>query len=173
MRHALACGMALVGFAAGAGAQDEPVVLKRADIEKLVGIWQLKADAKEGWRGTVRVTVSLFPADGKDADFARLLYDFNLADGGNRYEASNVPAGGVAAGALRRGKTDLLVTHKDFGRSRPFKLDAAEGVSAPFELKGDTLTLDLSKSGRAFLPGVIAKLQIDWAKSTWERVKEK
>jgi hypothetical protein len=173
MRHALVCGMALVGFVAGAGAQDEPVVLKRADLEKLAGTWQLKADAKEGWRGTVRVTVSLFPADGKAADFARLLYDFDLANGGNKYEASNYPAGGVAAGALRRGKTDLLVTYKDFGRRPPFKLDPADGVSAPFELKGDTLSLDMSKSGKAFLPGSLAKLQIDWAKSTWERVKAK
>ncbi len=76
MRHALVCGMALVGVVAGAGAQDEPVVLKRADLEKLVGTWRLTADPKEGWRGTARVTVGLYPADGKAADFARLLYDF-------------------------------------------------------------------------------------------------
>lgn len=172
MRHALVCGMALVGFGAGAGAQDEPVVLKRADLEKLVGPWQLKADPKDGWRGTVVLTVDLYKAGGSTPDFARLFYDFDLVDGGGRVKATNAPAGGLSVAAVRRGKTDLLVTHKDFGRPAPFKVVPAEGVSAPFELKGDTLTLDLSKSRKAFVPGTVGEMQIDWAKSTWARVKE-
>jgi hypothetical protein len=165
--------MALVGVVAGAGSRDEPVVLKRADLERLVGTWRLTADPKEGWRGTARVTVGLYPADGKAADFARLLYDFDLADGDNKLKVSNAPSGGVVFGVVRRGTADLLVTHKDFGRRPPFKLDPAEGVSAPFGLKGDTLTLDLSKSRKAFVPGSLGQMQIDWAKTTWERVPEK
>ena len=36
-----------------------------------------------------------------------------------------------------------------------------------------TLTLDLSKSRKAFVPGSLGQMQIDWAKTTWERVPEK
>lgn len=172
MRHALVCGTALLGFVAGAGAQDEPVVLKRADLEKLAGTWRLKADPKEGWRGTAKLTVRLHPADGKAADFARLLYDYDLTDGTDKLKVSNAPSGGVSVAAVRRGKTDLLVTHK-FGQPAPFKATPADALTAPFEVKGDTLTLDLSKSGKAFLPGTLREVRIDWAKSTWERVKEK
>jgi hypothetical protein len=36
-------------------------VLKRADLEKLEGVWELKAGPKEGWKGTVRATIFLYP----------------------------------------------------------------------------------------------------------------
>ena len=51
-------------------------------------------------------------------------------------------------------------------------MKAKDGFIAPFEVKGDKLTLDLSKSLNAFVPGTARELKIDWSKTTWEKVKK-
>lgn len=172
MRLAFVGGLVLVVGLGGAGARDAPVVLKRADLEKLEGTWLLKNQPTEGWKGTVRATIRLNKADGSNADFARILYDYDLANGDQKFGVSNAPAGGVAVALVRLGKAEVLVAPKDFGRPAPFKVVPADDLSAPVELKGDTLTLDLSKSRTAFVTGTLRELKIDWAKTTWERAKK-
>lgn len=153
-------------------AADESTALKRADLENLVGVWELKADPKEGWKGTVRATFTLYKADGKAADFGRILYDYDLADGTNKIAFANAPSGGISFAGVKRGKTTMLVTSTMFARPAPFMIDPMANLAAPFELKEDTLILDLSKSHKAFVPSSVSKMQIDWSKSTWVKVKK-
>ncbi|MBY0526292.1 MAG: hypothetical protein K2R98_23060 [Gemmataceae bacterium] len=158
-------------LAGAARADDEPTTLKRSQLEKLEGGWQLKADPKEGWKGTVRATITMYQADGKAADFGRILYDFDLTDGLNKSKVANAPRGGVSFAGVQQGKSMLLVTSKQ-GQFAPFKVEVAEDASAMFEVKDDKLTLDLSKSLKAFVPGTVREMKIDWSKTTWEKVKK-
>lgn len=153
-------------------ADDEPTALKRADLEKLEGVWELKADPKEGYKGTVRATITLYKADGKAADFGRILYDFDLTDGSDKLAFANAPSGGISFTGVKRGKTTALVTSTMFARPAPFKVEPTDNLSAPFEVKDDKLTLDLSKSLKAFVPSSVSKMKIDWSKATWEKVKK-
>ena len=158
---------------AGDDKRKAPTVLKRADLEKLEGVWELKADPKEGWKGTVRATITMFKADGKAADFGRIQYDFDLADGAKKLKVANAPSGGISFAGVKRGKTMALVTSQQFVRSAaPFKVEATDALSAPFEVKDDKLTLDLSNSLKAFVPGSVGEMKIDWSKATWEKVKK-
>lgn len=129
---------------------------------------ELKADPKDGGKGTVRATIKLYKADGKTDDFGRILYDYT-ADG---FKVTNAPAGGISFAGVRRGKTTSLVTSETFARPAPFKVEPAENLSAPFEVKDDVLTLDLSKSLKAFVPGTAARMKVDWGRATWEKVKK-
>jgi hypothetical protein len=153
-------------------AGDEPIALTRAELEKLEGVWVLKAEPKEGWKGTVRATITLYPVDGKAADFGRIYYDCDLADGSNKLKIANAPSGGISFAGVKRGKTMALVTSKTFARAAPFKVESADSLSAPFEIKDDKLTLDLSKSLKAFVPGTASEMKIDWSKATWEKIKK-
>ena len=152
-------------------ADDEPTALKRADLEKLEGVWELKADPKEGWKGTVRATITMYKVDGKTPDFGWILYDFDLTNGSNKRKVSNAPGGGISFAGVRRGKTTLLVSLGQFAQP-PFKVDVKDELSAAFEVKDDKLTLDLSKSLKAFAPGTVQEMKIDWGKATWEKVKK-
>jgi hypothetical protein len=149
---------------------EEPTILKRADLEKLEGVWALKADPKEGWKGTVRATITIYK-DRDATDFGYILYDFDLADGANTIQVTNDPIGGISFAGVKRGKTKALVTSKRFARPAPFKVDVKDELSAAFEVKDEMLTLDLSKSLKAFVPDTVREMKIDWSKAVWEKVK--
>jgi hypothetical protein len=153
-------------------AEDVPVVLKRAALEPLEGVWELKAVPSGGYRGTVRATVTLYRADGAASNFGRLVYDFDLADETSQIQGDGVPKGGVSFGVVKRGASTALVTSQKFSQPAPFEVVATVALVAPFDVKGDELTLDVSKSLKAFVPGFITPLQIDWGKTKWERVKK-
>lgn len=149
-------------------ADEEPTALKRADLEQLEGQWELKVDPKVGLNSTVRVTIKLHKSDGNAADFGRIFYDYS-ADG---YKVSNAPVGGISFAGVKRGKTTAIVTSTMFGRQAPFKVEPTEDLSAPFEIKDDVLTLDLSKSQKAFVPKSLNKMKLEWGKTNWEKVKK-
>ncbi len=160
-----------IGTVNGGDKKEKLTILKRADLQKLEGMWELKAEPKEGWKGRVRATIKLYPAGGEAADFGNILFDFDLTNGKSKLKVSNAPAGGIDFTAVKRGDTQALVTDKN-GDSPPFKVKATDGLIAPFEVKGDKLTLDLSKSLKAFVPGTARELKIDWSKTTWAKVKK-
>jgi hypothetical protein len=167
----IACAMG--GSTAGDDKGDPPVVLKRADLTALEGVWELKASPKDGWTGTVRATIALYEAGSKaTADFGNILYDYDLTKGKDRIRVTNDPTGGVSFAGVRRGKVQALVTSKKFARPAPFKVEPADDLTAPFALASDKLTLDLSKGLQAFLPDTLREMKIVWGKSTWEKVKE-
>ena len=110
MRFAIAGVVFLAACAADTITADddkggEIIVLKWAELEKVEGTWELKADPKEGWKGTVRATIKLYPAGGKAADFGNILFDFDLTNGKNKLKVSNAPGGGIEFAAIKRGDT--------------------------------------------------------------------
>lgn len=101
-----------------------------------------------------------------------MLFDYELTKGNDKFTVSNDPTGGISFAGVRRGNAEALVTAKRFARPAPFQVTATDELTAPFELKGDKLTLDLSKSLKASVPEQVREMKIDWSKMTWERVKK-
>src|SRR4051795_1515649 len=100
MRHLTLCGLLAIGCVlASVRADDKPkadefTLLKRADLEKLEGVWEIKVDTK-GWKGTIQATITLNSADSKKPDFGRILYDYDLGNGRVALKRQYVPRGGV------------------------------------------------------------------------------
>jgi hypothetical protein len=65
-------------------------------------------------------------ADSKQADFGRILFDFDLVNGVNMIKVSNAPQGGIRFAGVRQDNAERLVTSKDFARSAPFKVMNAD-----------------------------------------------
>jgi hypothetical protein len=153
---------------------DVAIPLKRADLEKLEGIWVLQADPKEGFKGKVSIEIDLHEAEGKQKDFGLFRYSYELVDGKKESSLTNAPVFGVQFGGVKQGKSQFLVsTTKPFleGGRPPFELDPTKQPSAEFTLDGDKLTLDFSKNLEVFVPNRAKEMKIDWSKSTWIKAK--
>jgi hypothetical protein len=153
---------------------DVAIPLKRADLEKLEGIWVLQADPKEGFKGKVSIEIDLHEAEGKQKDFGLFRYSYELVDGKKESSLTNAPVFGVQFGGVKQGKSQFLVsTTKPFleGGSPPFELDPTKQPSAEFTLDGDKLTLDFSKNLEVFVPNRAKEMKIDWSKTTWIKAK--
>jgi hypothetical protein len=148
--------VACLAVGVGAEAQKKKgqdfTVLKRPDLEKLAGVWEMKVDTKKGWKGTVRATITLFPAGSKEENFALILYDYDLVRDKDKSSIRNAPLGGIAFAVMRRGQMLLLVTaeRKGIGPTVPFKVVLKEELSAPITVTKDKLEIDVSKSAKHF-----------------------
>jgi hypothetical protein len=155
------------------GPQDKPgeaVRLKRADLAKLEGDWELKVDTKKGWKGSIRANFVVYPEDSREAGFGRILYHFDLIHGDNKLKVQNSPIGGVPFAGVKRDGKLLLVTDAD-RRPAPFKVKVVEELSAPFSVADDRLTLDVSKSLKAFC-ATFTDVDLDWGKLVLVKMKK-
>jgi hypothetical protein len=154
------CGVALLvigAFLANAGEAQQAkakdfTVLMRADLVKLVGVWEMKVQTKKGWKGIVRATITLYPAGSKEKDFGRILYDYDLARGKDKMSIQNAPLGGIAFAGVKQGNRLLLVTaeREGLGPTVPFKVDPKPDLSAPLTLTDGKLVLDVTRSVKPF-----------------------
>jgi hypothetical protein len=161
-----------------ARADDKPkdagfTVLTRADLKKFEGVWLMKVQTKQGWKGTIRATITLYPAGSKEKDFGRILYDYDLARGQEKKSIRNAPIGGIGFAGVTRGKKMLLVTseREGFGPTVPFKVDPKDVLSAPVTLAGGKLRLDVSKSQKHFcFP--LSGFDLEWGRLEFTKGKK-
>ena len=151
---------------------EEPTRLKRADLEKLEGTWELKAEPKEGWKGTV--PHDHFPLFGRQQAGRFRENPLRLRSGRRQEQDQSGQCSDRRDSVCRRQarKSRGIGCFEGFRAAPPFKVEPTDELSTTFEVIDGKLSLDLSKSRKAFLPGSVSEIQIDWSKAIWEKVKK-
>ena len=178
LSRVLCCLLSITCLAAvGANAQQKAADfsrLKRSDLEKLAGVWEMKVDSKKGWTGTLRATITLYAADSEQKDFALIRYDYDLVRDKDKLSIRNAPGGGIALAGVKRGEKLSLVTavREGFVPDVPFEVKPTEELSAPFTVTGDALKLNVSKGVKHFcFP--FADVDLEWGQLQFMKTKKK
>ena len=142
--------------------------LTYAELSKLDGTWEMKVDAKSGWKGVVTLYIMVQGPGGKMDRFCYMIYDATMDRNNERLFSKNAFGKGVTFAGVKQGQQFALVAPANPGRG-PFEIKTSPELIAPYKLDGKKLTIDMSKSAKSFLPKRLAELEIDWSKTEWTR----
>jgi hypothetical protein len=158
--------------------KDAPFQLLRfGDLGKLNGSWEMKVDLPSGWQGTIDLFIQVNGPGGKLDGACGLRYSATLMDQqGQRIQLINALAPGqIVTAGIKQGNVVALVSRgKEKKGDLPglTDIDPRPELTTPFQLDGDKLTLDMSKSKNRFLPTKLAALDLDFAKLLFTRSKK-
>lgn len=152
-------------------------LLRFGDLQKLNGSWELKVDLPSGWQGTIDLFIQVNGPGGKLDGACGLRYNAALMDQkGQRIQLINALAPGqIVAAGIKQGDVVAMVSRgKEKKGDLPglTDIDPRPELTTPFQLDGDKLTLDMSKSKNRFLPTKLAALDLDFAKLQFTRSKK-
>lgn len=178
MRAVAFCVYLLVAWPALPAGADEKLSakdfkrLRRVELQKLEGTWEVPINTKSGWKGTLRVRIKLYDAKGKNADFGNALYDLDIRRGEEYTKVTNAPTGGIDFAGLSDGKKTWLVASQLYNRTIP-AFEYRRDRMLSFRVEGDRMIWNVSASSKAFFTRGIEDLKLDWANLEWKRVKGK
>lgn len=152
-------------------------LLRFGDLEKLNGSWEMKVDLPSGWQGTIDLFILVQGPGGSLDGSCGLRYSAALMDKkGERIQLINAFAPGqIVTAGIRQGKVVALASRgkeKKGDVSGLTDIDPRPELTTPFQLEGDRLTLDMSKSKNHFLPTKLMPLDLDFAKLQFTRSKK-
>ena len=118
------------------------------DLKGLDGAWETTVN-QAGWSGTLYLYITVYGPEARRRNcFLFMSYDGSLVGKEKTITIRNAAGRGVTFAGIRQGDVVSLVTQPNVGtRFEPIEVKLVPELMTPFNVNGNKLILDMSKSG--------------------------